>query len=238
MALGAVGRAVSTLVEAAVPAGQFALQETLQRHPGTEFEIVRVASGRAEDPMALLWASTVEEASLPDAVARDPTTEEVEVLSELEDEYLFRVEWSPRTRVVAHVLLAESAAVLAAVGKDDAWRFRVLFQRSESVPLPTEFRAKYGVDVEFERIYELSGRGRRGQLGLTEAQYDTILNAHEMGYYAIPRGANLEELARQMDISHQALSERLRRGHETLVASVLWPEIDGCRETTGAANRR
>ena len=43
------------------------------------------------------------------------------------------------------------------------------------------------------------------------------MTAFEAGYYNIPRDVTSEELAAELDVSHQALSERFRRGHKQLV---------------------
>lgn len=37
-----------------------------------------------------------------------------------------------------------------------------------------------------------------------------------MGYYDVPRTVTLTELADSLDVSHQGLSERLRRAHANL----------------------
>lgn len=45
--------------------------------------------------------------------------------------------------------------------------------------------------------------------------------------YGVPRKATLADLAADLDVSHQALSERLRRGHATLGQRALDPELTG-----------
>ena len=55
--------------------------------------------------------------------------------------------------------------------------------------------------------------------GLTDKQHEVIATALEMGYFEIPRDCTLQDLASELDISHQAASERLRRGMKTIVES-------------------
>ncbi|ODR82855.1 DNA-binding protein [Haladaptatus sp. W1] len=52
---------------------------------------------------------------------------------------------------------------------------------------------------------------------LTEQQHETLRSAMEWGYYEIPRRATATDLAEELGVSHQAISERLRRGHRCLV---------------------
>ncbi len=51
----------------------------------------------------------------------------------------------------------------------------------------------------------------------------SLIKAKEMGYYDVPRGISLSELADELGVSHQALSERLRRGHGRLIDRTLSP---------------
>lgn len=216
---------MSTIVEATLSADQFALSETLQRRPSTEFETVRVVVDSTDHAMPFLWATAEDLDGLPSVIAEDPSTRNVDVLTAFEEEYLFQVEWTNRIRTICHVIVEERGTILDAYGKNDAWTFRILFPEHGFVSSTHDFCAEYDLDVEFERIYDLSGSFRRGRYGLTESQYETILAAYDRGYYAVPRETTLEDLAADLDVSHQALSERLRRGHGTLVERALRPKL-------------
>jgi len=56
---------------------------------------------------------------------------------------------------------------------------------------------------------------------LTQRQRRTFLEAYERGYFEVPRRIDLAELARALDVSDTAVSQRLRRGTATLVETVL-----------------
>ena len=45
--------------------------------------------------------------------------------------------------------------------------------------------------------------------------------AVDMGYFSVPREAATEDLAERLDVSHQAVSERLRRGTKALVTATI-----------------
>ena len=45
--------------------------------------------------------------------------------------------------------------------------------------------------------------------------------AFEAGYYDIPRDATLEDIADELEISRQALANRLRRGYRNLIGTTL-----------------
>lgn len=54
---------------------------------------------------------------------------------------------------------------------------------------------------------------------MTTCQHDIIVAAVEKGYFDVPRGIRMTELAETFDISDQAASERLRRGLSNLLGN-------------------
>ncbi|NHN46636.1 DNA-binding protein [Halostella sp. JP-L12] len=56
---------------------------------------------------------------------------------------------------------------------------------------------------------------------LTDRQREALRTAHEMGYFEVPRGASLSEVAEELGISPPSLSERLRRGSAALVEDAI-----------------
>jgi predicted DNA binding protein len=56
---------------------------------------------------------------------------------------------------------------------------------------------------------------------LTDEQRAALTEAFEEGYYEIPRRQTISEIADTLDISHQALSERLCRAHSRVVETQL-----------------
>ena len=68
-----------------------------------------------------------------------------------------------------------------------------------------------------------AGRGLRGPYTspLTDKQGEALELAFEQGYYEIPRDTTAKEFAEAVGISHQALSERLRRAHKNLAENTV-----------------
>ncbi|MGM0590036.1 MAG: helix-turn-helix domain-containing protein [Halobacteriota archaeon] len=83
-----------------------------------------------------------------------------------------------------------------------------------------DFCEDHGLAFDIESIRELDGEPA-GRYGLTSDQYDALVTAFERGFFQVPREVTLEDLAGELDISHQALSERLRRGTDALVEDTL-----------------
>lgn len=83
-----------------------------------------------------------------------------------------------------------------------------------------------GVTFDLARASEVD-RLTGPPFALTELQAETLLTAFERGFYSVPRRNNLDELAAQLGVSHQALSERLRRGVGSLIETTIAPRYDG-----------
>ena len=64
--------------------------------------------------------------------------------------------------------------------------------------------------------------------GLTDPQREALRTAYELGYFEVPRGTSLDEVADELGITSSSASERLRRAQthllETTVAST-WPPL-------------
>ena len=71
-----------------------------------------------------------------------------------------------------------------------------------------------------------------GRFGLTDSQYRALVLAASRGYYEVPKAVTLAELAEEIGVSHQALSEQLRRGTGALVEDVL--SVGASLEAEGA----
>ena len=83
-------------------------------------------------------------------------------------------------------------------------------------------------DVQFDllEVSDSDGLQDTQQFGLSEVQAETLLTALDRGYYSVPRQVNLEELAAPLDVSHQAVSERLRRGVGSLIESTVAEQLE------------
>lgn len=209
-----------TIAELALPADEFALWETLRRLEDVEFEIERVVAHDADRVMPYVWASGADDADIDATLDADGSVEAVEVLADLEDERLFRMYWIDRIEALVRILVEEEGTILAAFGRGDSWALRTLFPEREALSRTHEFCKEADLTMEVKSIYRLD-EGRSGRFGLTDNQQDTLVEAFERGYYEVPRGVTAEELAAELGISHQALSEQLRRAHGSLVENAV-----------------
>ncbi|WP_423745548.1 bacterio-opsin activator domain-containing protein (plasmid) [Haladaptatus sp. SPP-AMP-3] len=210
---------VGTVVEVEIPADEFALWETLTEHEDIEFEIERVVAHEDDRVMPFVWVSGGGEGT-KSILEDDTSVENLTLLADLEDEQLYQMEWTDHIQTLVHILVDEEATVLSASGNSAHWHLRILFPDRDALSDTYEYCRENDLSLDIRNIYQLE-EGRKGRFGLTDDQQDTLTLAFQEGYYDIPRKASAENLADDLDVSHQAVSERLRRGHRSLVKNTL-----------------
>lgn len=209
----------STLVCGRLPTETFALHETFAAIPDLTVECApHTASGETAS-MSLLWAST-DDPDLTATLERDPTVFSATELRRTDDRRLYRVEWTHDVHRCIDILLQSQGILLSNHGTQTGWNVEILYPNREDVRTATECCERYGLSFTLDTIRSLDS-DRDAQCGLTPAQHNILTQACQRGYFAVPREIGLEELAEEMNVSHQALSERLRRGHDTLIRSTL-----------------
>jgi predicted DNA binding protein len=202
-----------------IPASQFALGRLFDSFPDIEVEIERLVPLR-NGVIPLFWVDGADAEDVEAIIRADSMTDDVSLLSNVGGRHLFEVEWSPEIDAVIRPLVESGADVLRAQGSVDSWEFRLQFV--DQVQL-TDFRERCeanDIDIDLVALYNPTLPDARGKL--TDKQHDIIATAYEEGYWEIPRGITLSELAETTGVSSNAASQRLRRGLNTLVAKTLY----------------
>jgi predicted DNA binding protein len=209
----------SSVVTATIPAREFALGEALSTAPEASLACERTAdAGGSVFP--LLWARTSDHETLEAALREDSTTAEVTVLTDLDDERLYRIGWGSSVHLGVEILTSAGATILDVSAEAGDWTVKMLFPSRTALSATKTACENHGLPLNIRTIRSMDG-GLTGGYSLTDRQYRTLTAAYEEGYYNIPRATELGDLAGEMDISHQALSERMRRATGTLVGETL-----------------
>lgn len=211
---------MAIIIRGTVPADEFALSHALQQVPDLEIECERVVQSGEHSILPLLWVRAADEDAVDEALREDPTVDHVSCLSSFDEEYLYRMEWIDHVHLLLQMITNGEATILDAHGRDGHWQLRALYPDREDFSRTHEFVAEHGLTFDVESIREMDG-DPAGRFGLTDDQYDALVEAARRGYYDVPRSVTLEELADELSVSHQALSEQLRRGTGSLMEDTL-----------------
>ena len=101
--------------------------------------------------------------------------------------------------------------ILSATGTSDGWEFEVRFSGRESLSRCQDCCEDAHISLEVIRVFNPTNPEAGPWYGLSEHQREALTLAVRMGYYDIPRGCTTAELADELGISDQAVTERLRR---------------------------
>jgi predicted DNA binding protein len=211
---------MATIVEFEIPVTDFAMEETLSRIDDIGVEVERMVAQSEEYVMPYVWISTAEVDSLEAVFREDETIEEFEKISESGEVQLYRMSWVRNIHFLMNLLLENEGVILSAHASGDGWSLRTLLSSRESISKTLDYATTVGMDLTVVSIFEMR-EGREGRYGLTHDQYEALTLAARRGFYKIPREVNLEELSEELGVSHQSLSERLRRAQHTLCQNTV-----------------
>ncbi len=209
-----------TIAEVAFPADEFALGKTLDALDTVRFDIEQVVACNRNQFMPFVWAGTDDRQEVETAFEADESVRDFQLVGEFDTESLYRLEWVKDIELLTQILVEENGTVLTASGKGDTWYLKLLFSDHDAVTRTYEYCRRRGVELDLQNIHEFS-KGRSGRYGLTESQQRTLMLAYDTGYYSVPRNASSTDLADTLGVTHQSISEKLRRGHANLVKNTL-----------------
>ncbi|ELY57149.1 bacterio-opsin activator HTH domain-containing protein [Natronococcus amylolyticus DSM 10524] len=208
---------MSTIAEFRIPAADTTLEATFDRLPELRVEL-EAAVSRSQP---CLWIADAERTAVDAALADDPSVGTYDLLVETSERLLYDVTFV-EGRTVCDRLLADGGSLLEGWGTDGWWQARVRYRDREALCRAHDRLVDRGIGVDLRRVTDVTP-GAPSTTRLTGEQEEALEAALEQGYFEIPREISMEELADELGISHQALSERLRRAYETLVNEEIQP---------------
>ncbi len=211
---------MSIFAEFQVPADELALHRTFQSQPDLVVEVERVV---ANDGWVTpyFWITDCAVGDFLAAAEQDPSIENTEKVDTYDEATLFRAEWTRDVESIFYAYTQTGAVILEATGSADSWDLQMRFDDRDGLRAFQSYCAEHDLSYDLVRLHELTEAKTGSQYGLTEKQQTALLEAREAGYYETPREATLAEVAEELDISQQALSHRLRRGHGALIEHTL-----------------
>ncbi|WP_255169089.1 helix-turn-helix domain-containing protein [Natrononativus amylolyticus] len=207
---------MATIAEFRLGTAGTALGSTLTQHPSIDCEFERVVE--SEHPA--VWFRDTERDTVDAALEADPSVDRFEPLTGDDGRWLYEIEFGDEFWTLGELFLSHRGTLLSAKGRADGWVLRVRYPDRDYLRLTYEELRETDAAVDVGRIYDLTEESSL-EIGLTPEQYEALTAAVEHGYFEIPRRISMQNLATELDISHQALSERLRRAYGTLANAEL-----------------
>ena len=198
-----------------------ALADLFDRDPTATVEVEPAVA--TPDDLALLVIRTdeLEREALDELLRVDPAIDRVERFGGCESAWEYGVRWGDGIADLVSRLVAKDATVSSVTACEGRWYLRITARDRATLLSVHELLGEFDPSAECLSISTLDGTEQSARCVLTEKQRRTVMAAFEAGYYDVPRKATTEEIADELGVSHQALSERFRRAHAELVRAHL-----------------
>lgn len=211
---------MSVIVEFTVAPEEFLLGQVLTASPDVRIELERIVP-TGPSVLPFLWVQGEDFETFERQVRENGRVAEFVALDRLDDEVLYRIEWTTEPHSLLEGINAAEGAILEAF-TDGRWKFRLRFPAHDAVSQFYNFCTEQDITIHIDRTYTLTERTGSGkEFGLTEEQRRALVLALDRGYFETPSQTSLGELADYLGISQQALSDRIRRGNEKVLREAL-----------------
>ena len=219
---------MSVVVEFSVPPDGFHFDSALD--PDEEVQIALeavVPTGDGRFPY--VWVSGADPTAFERAAREDPDVAGVTRLDRFGEDALYRIDWAPDADGLLAGLADHEAVVLEAT-RLRRWHFRVRFHAHERLPEFYAFCRDRDLGLSVSRVAVLEQRSVSGPAAeLTAEQREALELAVREGYFEVPSRGDLSAIAGELGITQQATSNRIRRGVDRVLRSVLHSPTGGPR---------
>jgi len=211
---------MSVIAEIDLDTDRLAFADALAAVPQIEFDLEREFATGSATPVVFMWArgDPADLDRFERALDDDATATDIRRLNDHGEQRLYRMRLTGEApAITVPVWIELGAARLAMRYLDGHWRARMRFPDRGSLSEFRDFCEREDLGFRLYRLCEDDGHGEVPGDGLTDCQREALRLAADRGYFDLPRRTSLAELADDLDISDQAVSERLRRGCARLI---------------------
>jgi len=185
---------------------------------------IRVVSQENTEPGATVFPFLIEyhdRDGLERALDRDGTVAEYESVDWTDGTGIYYIEHTPETKLISSAVTDANGFLLNTETKDTGWLVRILLPDKQALNRVWEYAGEHDISFDIRDIYLNQDASGDSSYGLTDEQRAALTTAYRHGYFNEPRDTSLSEIAAEMDLSSTAMSGRLRRGMQNLVAATL-----------------
>ncbi len=154
-------------------------------------------------------------------IQQDHTVADPVLIETYDGRRVYRLESTSSVQLIAPRCPELDARILDVESNEDGWTVRMQIPTRDALVSFREYCLENDVTFRVNQLGNATNREETDVVGLTEKQKRLLRMAFECGYYEIPRRISQNELARELDISTSAISQRLRRDTEQLIGSTL-----------------
>lgn len=211
---------MAVIVHLRIPAKSFELGRILELEANGTIELENMVP-LGERAVPFFSVSDDVRESFEKNVENHPSVEQIVEVTRHNSERLYSLDWNVGRDVFFQGVRDMEGQLLNAIGTAITWEFEIRFPTHEALSEFQEYCSNAHISLEVGRIYNPVRPGTGMWYGVTQPQRETLMRAVQGGYYSIPRRMSTQDLAEELDISDQAVTERLRRAIVALTENTL-----------------
>jgi predicted DNA binding protein len=209
---------MSVIVEFSLPDDEFELARILPIDDGASVTLETIVP-TDDQAIPLVRLHDASREAFEESLRANPGIDDLSIVEDTGSETLYALSWDSTRDAFVQGVREANATILEGFGTPETWTFRLRLPSHGALEAFREYCNDAGIRYTFERIASPTDPDTDPWYGLTQPQREALLRAVEEGYYAIPRRISTQELADELGISDQAVTERLRRAIVTLVTN-------------------
>lgn len=219
---------MSIIAEFSVCSPRLALYEATSATKTVRLRVTNQFATDPSQPWLFFWAEGEDMDAFERAMAEDRSVEDVRTYTDLGSRRLYRVQISEEVDLVTYaVWVREGGSRLETTCQNGVWYNRFRFPDRESFQHVHEWCLENDLSFRLHSIFtETDDDTQSHGNSLTPEQVRTLTTAYEAGHYEIPQAVTAAEVASDLGITQQAVSERLRRAYAALIEDHVLPRSE------------
>jgi len=185
---------------------------------------IRVVSQENTEPGATLFPFLIEyddRDELEEVLTDDETVASYESVDWTDGTGIYYIEHTPETKLISSAVTDVNGFLLNTETREAGWLVRILLPDRQALNSIWEYASEHDISFDIIDIYINHDASGDSSYGLTDEQRTALRTAYRHGYFNEPRDTSLSEIAAELGLSSTAMSGRIRRGMQNLIAATL-----------------
>ncbi|MFP9192185.1 bacterio-opsin activator domain-containing protein [Natronosalvus vescus] len=217
---------MSVILEFTVDNEQFLLGRVLSGAPPMQIQLERIVP-TGDTVIPFLWATGDDFETFERTVFDHPHVEDFVAIDNVENSTLYRGVWVDNHDNLIQGIGDVDGTILEGRSADGQWEFHLRLLDHDKLSQFYNYCSDHGISIHIVRTFTLTERTESvKQFDLSEEQREALILGLREGYFDTPSRVDLDELADELGISQQALSNRIRRGTQSVLTEALLSSPD------------
>ncbi|MFC7139986.1 helix-turn-helix domain-containing protein [Halosimplex aquaticum] len=211
---------MATIAEFTAKAADSPIGELLAQFPDETIEIERLKE--FDQSFAVyFWITSPAPNSVESEFTELGLFTSVDVVDTLGDEVFVRAHWNPEREGVLRGIFSADVILESAILSQDGWSIRLRADTAEPLSVFQNYCLEHGFKMRMSRFPTLVQVFNSPEYNLSAEQRAGLALAYEQGYFEEPRETTLEELAKTLEITPEAVLARIRKGERNLIENTV-----------------